>query len=165
MIFGGGCGILGDTLMGAETVAKNKAARRDYHILETLEAGIELAGTEVKSLRAAKANLKDSFDRIEKGEVFLYNMHISPYEFGNIANVEPKRRRRLLLHKGEIKKLIGQINVKGFTLIPLSAYIKGGRVKIELALAKGKRQYDKREAIKRRESDLELRRALKTKRG
>ena len=150
--------------METRIVATNKAASRDYHILETYEAGIELAGTEVKSLREAKANLKDSFARIEKGEAFLYNMHISPYEFGNIANVEPKRRRRLLLHRSQIRKLVGQTTQKGFTLVPLSAYIKRGRVKIELALVKGKRFYDKREAIKRRDADLEVRRALKRSR-
>lgn len=147
--------------MDGKIVAQNKSARRDYHILETIEAGIELKGTEVKSLRAAKANLKDSFARIERDEAFLYNMHISPYEFGNIANVDPKRVRRLLLHKNQIKKLIGQTSVKGFTLVPLSAYLKRGRVKIELALARGKRLYDKREALKKREADLEVRRAFK----
>ena len=149
--------------MSEKVVATNKAARRDYHILEAYEAGIELAGTEVKSLRQAKANLKDSFARIEKGEVFLYNMHISPYEFGNIANLEPKRRRRLLLHKGQIKKLVGQTSIKGLALIPLRAYIKRGRVKIELALAKGKRAFDKRETIKRREATREMQRALRMK--
>ena len=147
--------------MDEKKVATNRAARRDYHILETCEAGIELVGTEVKSLRASKANLKDSFARIERGEVFLCNMHISPYEFGNIANVDPKRVRRLLLHKNQIKKLIGQTSIKGFTLIPLSAYIKRGRVKIELALARGKRSFDKRETIKKREADLEVRRAVR----
>ena len=123
--------------------------------------GIVLTGTEIKSLRARKANLSDSFGRVEKGEVFLYNFHISPYEFGNIANVDPKRVRRLLLHRSQIRKLIGQTRLKGFTLIPVSAYIKAGRVKIELGLAKGKRLYDKRETIKRREADLEVKRALK----
>ena len=149
--------------MDGKKVATNKTARRDYHILEAYEAGIELAGTEVKSLRASKANLKDSFARVEKGEVILYNMHISPYEFGNIANVEPKRPRRLLLHKSQIRKLIGQTTQKGFALIPLSAYIKRGRVKVELALAKGKRFYDKREAIKRREAAREMQRVLRMK--
>jgi SsrA-binding protein len=150
--------------MDVKKVATNKTARRDYHILETYEAGIELAGTEVKSLRASKTNLKDSFAKIEEGaEVFLYNMHISPYEFGNIANVEPKRRRRLLLHKSQIRRLIDQTTIKGFTLIPLSAYIKRGRVKIELALARGKRFYDKREAIKKREAAREIGRALRMK--
>jgi SsrA-binding protein len=149
--------------METKIVASNKTARRDYHILETYEAGIELKGTEVKSLREAKANLKDSFARIERGEVILYNMHISPYVFGNIANVEPKRARRLLLRKGQIRKLIEQTSQKGLTLIPLSAYLKRGRVKIELALAKGKRFYDKREAIKRREAAREIQRALRMK--
>ena len=149
--------------MKEKVVATNKAARRDYHILETYEAGIELKGTEVKSLRNSKANLKDSFARIERGEVILYNMHISPYEFGNIANVEPKRERRLLLHKSQIKKLIGQTSQRSFTLVPLSAYIKSGRVKIELALAKGKRLYDKREAIKMRQAAREMQRALRFK--
>ena len=149
--------------MDEKLVAQNKAARRDYHILESLESGIELSGTEVKSLRAARANLKDSFARIEGGQVFLYNMHISPYEFGNIANVDSKRVRRLLLHKSQIRKLISKTTVKGFTLIPLSAYFKRGRVKIELALARGKRQYDKREAIKKRETAREMQRALRLK--
>ena len=149
--------------MNEKIVAKNKAARRDYHVLGTYETGIELKGTEVKSLRESKANLKDAFARIEGDEVFLYNMHISPYEFGNIANVEPKRKRRLLLHKRQIKKLIGETHQKGFTLVPLSAYLKGGRVKIELALVRGKRLYDKREAVKRREADREMQRALRMK--
>ena len=149
--------------MDANTVATNKAARRDYHILEAYEAGIELKGTEVKSLREGKANLKDGFARIEGNEVFLYNVHISPYEFGNIANVDPKRQRRLLLHKSQIRKLTGKTRQKGFTLIPLSAYIKRGRVKIELALAKGKELYDKREALKRRQAGREMQRALRMK--
>jgi len=149
--------------MDAKSVATNKAARRDYHILETYEAGIELKGTEVKSLREGKANLKDGFARIEGNEVFLYNMHISPYKFGNIANVDPKRQRRLLLHKSQIKKLIGKTRQKGFALIPLSAYIKRGRVKIEIALAKGKQLYDKREALKRRQAGREMQRALRMK--
>ncbi|MCQ9208257.1 MAG: SsrA-binding protein SmpB [Omnitrophica bacterium] len=149
--------------MSEKKVATNRAARRDYHVLETYEAGIELVGTEVKSLRQAKANLKDSFAVVEEGEIFLYNMHISPYEFGNIANVDPVRRRRLLLHKSQIRRLIGQTTVKGFTLIPLSAYLKRGRIKIELALAKGKRFYDKRDAIKKREASREMQRALRFK--
>jgi len=149
--------------MGEKKVAQNRAARRDYHILESLEAGIELKGTEVKSLRAGKVNLKDAFARIEGGQAYLYNMHISPYEFGNIANVDPIRVRRLLLHKSQIRKLIGQTVQKGHTLIPLAAYIKDGRVKIELALAKGKRSYDKRETIKKREAAIEMQRALRMK--
>jgi len=149
--------------MDGKIVAQNKSARRDYHVLETYEAGIELKGTEVKSLRGAKANLKDSFGRIERGEVFLCNMHISPYEFGNIANVDPKRQRRLLLHKNQIRKLIGETSQKGFTLIPLRVYIKSGRVKVELALAKGKRLYDKRETLKKHEAAREMQRALRMK--
>ena len=149
--------------MDTKSVATNKAARRDYHILEAYEAGIELKGTEVKSLREGKANLKDGFARIEGNEVFLYNVHISPYEFGNIANVDPKRQRRLLLHKSQIRKLIGKTRQKGFALIPLSAYIKRGRVKIEIALAKGKQLYDKREALKRRQAGREMQRALRFK--
>lgn len=149
--------------MDTNNLVTNKAARRDYFILETYEAGIELKGTEVKSLREGNANLKDSFARIMKGQVFLYNMHISPYEFGNIANVEPKRERRLLLHKSQIRKLIGETSQKGHTLVPLSAYLKGGRVKIELALVKGKLLYDKRETLKRREADREMQRALRLK--
>ncbi len=149
--------------MDEKFVATNKTARRDYQILGTYEAGIELKGTEVKSLRTGQANLKDSFARVERGEVVLYNMHISPYEFGNIANVDPKRQRRLLLHKAQIRKLIEQTRLKGLTLIPLGAYIKRGRVKIELALAKGKRLYDKRETIKRRQAAREMQRALRMK--
>lgn len=149
--------------MSEKPVAANKAARRDYHILEVIEAGIQLAGTEVKSIRNAKVNLKDSFARIDKGEMFAYNIHISPYEFGNIANTEPKRRRKLLLHKAQIKKLDVRTAQKGFSLVPLSIYFKNGRVKVEIALAKGKRFYDKRETIKKRESDIDIRRALRQK--
>ncbi|MFC1632423.1 SsrA-binding protein SmpB [Candidatus Omnitrophota bacterium] len=149
--------------MDEKILAQNKAAQRDYHILEIYEAGIELKGTEVKSLRAAQANLKDSFARIRDSEVFLFNMHISPYEFGNLANVEPKRERRLLLHKAQIRRLLGQTTVKGYALVPLKAYLKKGRVKIELALVKGKRLYDKRQDIKRREDAREVQRALRFK--
>lgn len=144
-----------------KTAVTNRQARYNYQILESLEAGIELKGTEVKSLREGRASLKDSFARVDDGEVFLYNCHISPYEFGNIANVEPTRRRKLLLHKNQIGRLGGQVSQKGTTLIPLKIYFKGGIAKVELALAKGKLLYDKREAIKRRESDRELRRTLK----
>ncbi len=150
--------------MEAKVIATNKVAKRDYHIIETYEAGIELKGTEVKSLREGKANLRDSFARIEAEGVFLYNMHISPYEFGNIANVEPKRRRALLLHNAQIRKLIGKINQRGFTLVPLTIYFNPkGRAKVELALVKGKRLYDKRQAIKRREARREMQRALRHK--
>lgn len=146
-----------------KTAVSNRQARFNYHILESIEAGIELKGTEVKSLREGKASLSDSFARMEDGELFLYNCHISPYEFGNIANVEPLRPRKLLLHKNQITRLAGTVAQKGMTLIPLKIYFKNGLAKVELALAKGKLLYDKRETIKRRESDLELRRALRKK--
>jgi len=147
--------------MEDKIIAQNRHARYDYSILESFEAGIALKGTEVKSLRSGQASLKDSFARIEGNELFLYNMHIAPYEFGNIANVEPLRPRKLLLHRNEIRHLIGDISAKRLTLIPLKLYFKHGIVKVELALAKGKKQYDKRDAIKRREMDRELRRAIK----
>lgn len=142
--------------MGDNTVATNRRARHDYTILESFEVGIELKGTEVKSLRAHKASLSDSFARVDGGELFLYNMHISPYEFGSYANVEPKRKRKLLAHKKEIVKLTGYTTQKGVTLIPLKVYFKRGMAKVELALAKGKKQYDKRQAIKKRETKREL---------
>ncbi len=145
-------------------IVTNRQARRDYAILESIEAGIELKGTEVKSLRGRRANLKESFARIEKGEVILYNFHISPYEFGNIHNVDPIRPRKLLLHKNQILRLYAQIQTKSLTLIPLKVYFKKGFAKVELAVAKGKRKYDKREAIKRREAKREIDRALRRKR-
>ena len=145
-----------------KTAATNRQARYSYHIFEAVEAGIELKGTEVKSLREGKVSLKDSFARVDDGEVFLYNCHISPYEFGNRANVEPTRRRKLLLHKNQIGRLAGAVSQKGMTLIPLKIYFKRGLAKVDLALAKGKLLYDKREAIKKREGDMELRRALKS---
>lgn len=149
--------------MAEELVATNREARHNYHILESVEAGIELKGAEVKSLREHRANLKDSFARVEDGEVYLYNMHISPYPQAGKFNPDPKRRRKLLLHNTEIKRLLGQLTQKGLTLIPLRLYFKRGLVKVELALAKGKKLYDKREAIRRREADRELRRALRKK--
>lgn len=145
-------------------ITTNRKARRDYAILETLEAGIELKGSEVKSVRAGKVNLNDSFARIENNQVILYNAHISPYEQASYLNVEPTRQRRLLLSKNQIRKLTGQLAQKGFTLIPLQAYFnERGFAKIELALCKGKKLYDKREAIKRREQELEMRRILKSR--
>jgi SsrA-binding protein len=138
----------------------NRKARHDYHILETYEAGIALSGTEVKSLRQGRGNLKDSFARIENGEILLYDMHISPYEKGNIYNKDPLRPRKLLMHRREIDRLYGQVKEKGLTLIPLRAYInERGFVKIELALAKGKTRYDKREAIKERDAKREMKEA------
>lgn len=147
--------------MADTIIATNKQARYNYTILESLEAGIELKGTEVKSLRNAKASLQDSFARPERGEIFVYNMHIAPYEFGNIANPDPARARRLLLHKRQIRHLSGELAVKKLTLIPLKLYIKNGIIKMELALAKGKKLYDKRQAIRRREEDREIRKAMK----
>jgi SsrA-binding protein len=149
----------------SKAIATNRQGYRDYEILQTLECGIELKGSEVKSIRDTRINLKDSFARVEKNEVILYNTHISPYEQASYLNVEPTRPRRLLLHRSQIRKLTAQVAQKGFTLIPLKVYLNDrGLVKIELALGKGKRLYDKREDIKRREQELEVRRALKTKR-
>jgi len=146
-------------------ITTNKKARRDYSILETLECGIELKGCEVKSLRAGRMNLDDSFARIENGEVFLYNSHISPYEQASYFNVEPGRKRKLLLRKSQIDRLYGQVSQRGFTLIPLQAYFnQRGLAKIELGLGKGKKLYDRRQDIKRRQIDLELRRVVKAKR-
>ncbi len=147
-----------------KTIVTNRKALRDYEVLESLEAGIELKGSEVKSLRDAQVNLNDSFARIEKGELFLHNAHISPYIEASYLNVDPVRSRKLLLHKGQIQKLSDKLSQKGLTLIPLRAYFNDrGYAKLEIALCKGKRLYDKREDLKRRETDLEIRRALKHK--
>ncbi len=142
-------------------IAQNRKAYHDYFIEETYEAGIVLKGTEIKSIRAGRVNLKDSFARVENGEVFLYNMHISPYEQGNRYNHDPLRTRKLLLHRREINKLIGLTKEAGYALIPLKIYIKNGYAKIELALAKGKKKYDKREQLKKREAQREIERAFK----
>jgi SsrA-binding protein len=146
---------------GVRVVTTNRKAHHDYHILETVEAGIALQGTEVKSLRAGRMNLKDGYAEIRAGELFLVGVHISPYEQGNQFNHEPERRRKLLLHKREILRLGQKASEKGLTLVPLRVYFKSNRAKVELALAKGKRAYDKRAAIARRESERELDRALK----
>jgi len=146
-------------------IATNSKAHRDYVVFESIECGIELKGSEVKSLRAGRINLKDSFARIEKDEVILYNTHISPYEQASYLNVEPTRLRKLLLRKSQIRKLISQVSQRGFTLVPLKAYFnERGFAKIELALCKGKKLYDIRDDIRRRESDLEMRRMLKSRR-
>ncbi|MEK6656899.1 MAG: SsrA-binding protein SmpB [Nitrospirota bacterium] len=142
-------------------VATNKKAYHDYHIEESYEAGMLLKGTEVKSLREGRANLKDSFARVDNEEIFLYNCHISPYSHGNIANHDPLRTRKLLMHKGEIQRLMGKMMQKGYTLLPLKIYFKDGKAKIELALAKGKKQYDKREDIKKRDAAREMEKAFK----
>lgn len=140
-------------------ILNNPKARRDYHILETFEAGIVLRGTEVKSLRAGKGQISDAFARVEKDEVWLYNAHIDEYSFGNRQNHQPKAPRKLLLHKSEIRKLFGLASVKGNALVPLSFYWKNGKVKVALGVGKGKVQHDKREDIKKRESDREMKRA------
>ena len=140
-------------------ILNNPKARRDYHILETFEAGIVLHGTEVKSLRAGKGQISDSFARVEKDEVYLYNAHIDEYAQGNRENHQPKSVRKLLLHKAEIRKLFGLSSVKGNALFPLSFYWKNGKVKVSLAVGKGKMQYDKRDDMKQRDSDRELKRA------
>jgi SsrA-binding protein len=144
-------------------IATNRKARHDYHIFDTYEAGIELKGTEVKSLREKKGNLTDSFARVMSGQIFLFNLHISPYTFGNLNNHDPLRTRRLLLHKLEIAKLAGQTNQKGLALIPLKLYFKDGKVKVQLAVARGKTQYDKRETIRKDEARREMQRAARTR--
>lgn len=144
-----------------KTVADNRRARHEYEILETIETGIELSGTEVKSMRMGKATLQDAFARIEEGQLWLYNCHIAPYEFGNRFNHDPIRRRRLLAHKNEIRRLHQQMKEKGFTLIPLKIYFKRNWVKVDLALARGKHLYDKREAISERDSKRQLDRLVK----
>ncbi|MFY9312919.1 MAG: SsrA-binding protein SmpB [Tepidanaerobacteraceae bacterium] len=146
----------------SRVLVTNRKARHDYHVLETFEAGIALVGTEVKSLREGKGNLKDSFAKVENGELFLYNMHISPYEKGNIFNRDPLRTRKLLMHKKQINRLAGRVQEKGLTLIPLKVYLnERDLVKVELALAKGKAIYDKREDIKRRDAKREVEKAFK----
>lgn len=145
-------------------VAENRKARHEYLIEDTFEAGMVLLGTEVKSLRLGKANLKDSYARIQNGEVFVHQMHIGPYPFANYNNHEPLRPRKLLLHHYEIKKLFGKVNEKGYTLIPLKLYFKGGKAKLSLALAKGKQSHDKRETIRRRDQKRELERERKNNR-
>lgn len=140
-------------------ILSNPKARRDYHILETYEAGIALHGTEVKSVRAGKGQISDAFARVENDEVWLYNVHIDAYSHGNLQNHQPKAPRKLLLHKSEIRKLFDLASVKGNALVPLSFYWKNGKVKVALAVGKGKVEYDKRQDLKKRESDRELKRA------
>jgi len=144
-------------------VCQNRKAFHDYSIEETVEAGIQLAGTEVKSLRDGKANLKDSYVLIKDGEVFLFNCHISPYSHGNIMNHEPLRTRKLLLHKEEIERIRGKALQKGYTMVPLKIYFKGSYAKVEVGLAKGKKVYEKRESIKEREAKRTIERAMKSR--
>jgi len=143
-----------------KSVARNPKATHDYHILDTLESGIVLTGTEVKSLRNGKASIKEAYARVRNGEVFLEGMNITPYEQGNRYNHEPVRSRKLLLHRREIERLIGATEQQGLTLIPLELYFKGGRAKVAIALARGKKQHDKREALKRRVAEREAARAV-----
>jgi len=143
------------------TLIKNRKAFHDYLILDRFEAGIELKGTEVKSCRAHNISLADTYARVEKGELFLYNVHISPYDHGNIHNHEPKRPRKLLMHKREILKLNQQIREKGNTIVPLKFYLKNGRVKVEIGIAKGKDKGDKRESLRKKQDNMAMKRAIK----
>lgn len=149
--------------VGTKMVANNKKAFHDFFIDETYEAGVALHGTEVKSMRMGKCSIKESFIRIEKGEVFVYGMHVSPYEKGNIFNRDPLRVKKLLMHKSEINKLEAKIAEKGFTLVPLQVYFKDGRVKVEVGLARGKKLYDKREDIAKKDQRREFEREFKVK--
>ena len=149
--------------MNIKLVAKNPNAYHNYNIEDNIEAGIVLYGTEIKSIRNGKINLKDSYANIKNGEVYIYNMHISPYEHGNIFNKDPLRNRKLLLNKREINKLIGLINQKGYTLVPISIYFKGNFVKVELGIGKGKKLYDKRQDIAKKDADRKINQAMKQK--
>ncbi|MDQ0177617.1 SsrA-binding protein SmpB [Bacillus chungangensis] len=142
-------------------IAQNRKARHDYFVEDTYEAGVVLQGTEIKSIRAGRVNLKDSFARIQQGEVYLYNMHVSPYEQGNRYNHDPLRTRKLLLHRKQINKLIGDTKEQGYSLIPLKLYLKNGYAKILIGLAKGKKKYDKREDLKKKEAKRDIERAFK----
>jgi SsrA-binding protein len=150
--------------LAQSNVAENRKAYHDYHLVETFEAGIVLLGTEVKAIREGRVNLRDSFAQVESGEVYLYNVNISSYSHRGYADHEPMRRRKLLLHREEIRKLIGKTVEKGMTLVPIRMYFKDGRVKVAVSLARGKKAYDKRETIKRREVDRETRAAVKARR-
>ena len=145
-------------------IAENRKAHHDYHLFETFEAGVVLLGTEVKAIREGRVNLRDSFARVDAGEVYLYNVNISPYSHRGYAQHEPLRRRKLLLHRTEIRKLVGKTVEKGMTLVPVRMYFMKGRVKVAISLAKGKKEYDKRETLKRRETDRETRAAIKARR-
>ena len=147
-----------------KVIAENRKAYHDYHLLETFEAGMVLLGTEVKAIREGRVNLRDSFARVDDGEVFVHNLHISPYSHRGYATHEPLRRRKLLLHAQEIRKLIGKTVERGMTLVPLRMYLKKGRVKLAVSLAKGKREHDRRETIRRRETERETRAAIKHRR-
>lgn len=146
---------------GTKIIAKNRKATHDYHIEETFEAGIVLTGTEIKSIRQGKVNIQDSYARIDKGELFIIGMHISPFKQGNRYNVDPTRTRKLLMHKKEIDQLLGKTKLKGLTLIPLDIHLRNGFAKVKLGLGRGKKLYDKREAAARRDANREIQRRLK----
>ena len=150
--------------LAQSSIAENRKAHHDYHLLETFEAGIVLLGTEVKAIREGRVNLRDSFARLDGGEVYLHNVNISPYSHRGYAEHEPLRKRKLLLHRDEIRKLVGKTVEKGMTLVPVRMYFKNGRVKVAVSLAKGKKEYDKRDTIKKRETDRETRAAVKARR-
>jgi SsrA-binding protein len=147
--------------MSKKTVARNKKALHDYHIVDTYEAGIVLAGPEVKSIRAGKVSLNEAFARVDGNEAWLYGLHISPYDPASRWNVDPTRERKLLLHRREIRRLIGATQQEGFTLVPLELYLKEGRVKVGIALARGKKNYDKRDDMKKRDAEREIQRAVR----
>ena len=151
--------------LAQKIIADNRKAAHDYHLLETFEAGVALQGTEVKAIRESGANLRDSFARVEGGEVWIYNVHISAYRNRGYADHEPTRRRKLLLHRQEIRKLIGKTTERGMTIVPVRMYFKNGRVKVAISLAKGKKAHDKRETIRRRETERETRAAIKSRRS
>ena len=146
-----------------KNIAKNPTALHNYTVIDTIEAGLVLYGTEIKSIRNGKVNLKDSYAALNKGEVFVYSMHISPYEHGNIFNKDPMRPKKLLLNKNEIFKLTGMIQQKGYTLVPISIYFKNNRVKLELGICKGKKLFDKREDLKKKEADKKIQIAMREK--
>ncbi len=148
---------------GRKVIARNKKALHDYHIVDSWEAGIVLLGPEVKSIRGGRVNLQDAFARVERSELWLYGMHVSPYDPASRWNTDPDRPRKLLLHRGQIRRLIGATTEKGLTLIPLDIYLKGGLVKTTIALARGKKQHDKRETLRRKEAEREIERALRTR--
>jgi SsrA-binding protein len=152
---------MADKKENTKTIAQNKKARHEYFIIETLEAGIELFGTEVKSVRMGKVNLTDAYASVDHGEVFVKGMNISPYEQGNIFNRDPLREKKLLLHKQQIRKISSQLQQQGFSLVPLSVYLKGSLVKVSLAVAKGKKLYDKRDDIAKKDAKRSAERALK----
>lgn len=152
-----------DKASDEELIADNRKAHHDYHLLETFEAGLALTGTEVKAMREGRANLRDSYCRLDRGEAFLLGAHVGQYSHGGSASHDPLRPRKLLLHAEELRKLLGKTTEKGMTIVPLRLYFKHGRVKLAMALAKGKKSYDKRETIKRREAERETRAAMKTK--